>query len=148
LRFTIGDAVGIVFAAIVLIGGLLPWASVTIAPQIEGATPQPTIWWGYRHEGGVITMILALISLAVIAITKRAVPKRVAIASMGGLIFSVAFFYYSGVTSMMVECSRPNVGIGLVMSLTGGLGLVASIALMRTQGRAIPTRTLYKDSSI
>lgn len=131
MRFSIGDVTGIVSAVLVLLGGLLPWASVTVPPQIEGFTPHTTIWWGYNQEGGVTTMILSLISLAVIAITKRPVRKRVVIASIGVVIFSIALFYSLTGPSLRIEGIPVKPREGIPVSLIGGLGLVASIALMR-----------------
>lgn len=149
MRFSVGDGIGVVSAALVLFGGLLPWASVTVPPQIEGFTPHTAIWWGYNQEGGVIMMILSLISLAVIAITKRPVRKRVVIASIGVVIFSVALFYCLTGPSMCIEGIPVKQREGLPISLIGGLGLVASIALMRAhKEKPSPTQNLASKSPI
>jgi len=131
LRLGGGERIGIVSAALVLIGGLLPWVSVTF--PLHGTY----VRWGFEADG-VMTMILSLMSLAVIAVSKRLVLKRVAIASIGGLITFIALVNYLGATSMYVESSPLEPGVGLVMSLIGGLGLLASIVPMRARVEESP----------
>lgn len=132
MRFSTGDRIAIASSALVLVGGLLPWWSVTVPPQIEGWIPQTFVALGFQ-EGGVMTMILSLMSLAVIAVSKRLILKRVAIGSIGGMTFLIALVYYLGVTTIRVEGSPMQPGVGLVISLIGSGGLVASILLMRSR---------------
>ena len=80
-----------------------------------------------------MTMILSLMSLAIIAVSKRLVLKRVGVGSIGAMIFLIALIYYLGVATIRVESSPMQPGLGLVISLIGGVALVASIVLMRAR---------------
>lgn len=146
MRFSIGDGIGIVSATLVLFGGLLPWWSVTVPPQIEGFIPQTFVALGFQ-EGGVMTIVLSLMSLAIIAVSRRLVLKRVGVGSIGAMIFLIALVYYLGVTTMSAESSRLEPGLGLVISLIGGAGLVASIVLMRARVEEPPPTQNFSSES-
>lgn len=141
LHLSVGDRIGIVSAALILVGGLLPWASVTF--PLHGTF----LRWGFEADG-VMTMILSLMSLAVIAVSKRLVLKRVAITSIGGLVTFIALVNYLGATSMYVESSPLEPGVGLVVSLIGGLGLLVSIVLMRARVEESPPAQDFSGESL
>lgn len=141
LRLGGGERIGIVSAALVLIGGLLPWASVTF--PLHGTYFR----WGFEADG-FMTMILSLMSLAVIAVSKRLVLKRVGVASIGALITFIALFNYLSVTTIMVESAPMKPGVGLVMSLVGGLGLLVSIVRMREHVKEpLPTEDFSNETA-
>ena len=93
-------------------------------------------------------MILSLMSLAVIAVSKRLVLKRVGVASIGALITFIALFNYLSVTTIMVESAPMKPGVGLVMSLVGGLGLLVSIVRMREHVKEpLPTEDFSNETA-
>jgi len=131
LHFGGGEKIGIASAAVIFIGALLPWVKVT-APLLGSV-----VRWGFEMDG-VMTMILSLMSLAVIAVSKRLVLKRLAIASAGGLIAFIAFINYLDLAALDIRDASVEPGVGLVMSLVGGVGLVASIVPMRAREEEPP----------
>jgi len=124
LRLGASERIGIVSAALILVGGLLPWASMKVQPF------GTAIRWGFEADG-VMTMILSPMSLAVIAVSKRLVLKRAAIGSIGGFTALVALVNYRDLTTLHIEGASVEPGAGLLMSLIGGIGLLVSIVPMR-----------------
>lgn len=94
-----------------------------------------------------MTIVLSLMSLAIIAVSRRLVLKRVGVGSIGAMIFLIALVYYLGVTTMSAESSRLEPGLGLVISLIGGAGLVASIVLMRARVEEPPPTQNFSSES-
>ena len=112
---------GLVSTAVILIGALLPWATVS--------TPFGTLSMAGTEGDGVLTLGAAVVAAAVLLFGRGRRGAAIASAVVGVLVTLVGVYDLANVADAAAEASnefaRASAGVGLWLTVVGGIALTA-----------------------
>lgn len=118
---TTGEKVAIGSAGLTVLAAFLPWVNLGIASASGIDTD------------GVLTLLFGLAAIGVVVLREWEQVERIAVGVLGGLTVLIAVMMYGNLSSVGGESSLVSVGagIGLHLTVVGGLGMLAAAVVDR-----------------